>query len=317
MFDIRRYTGEDAAQWNQFVAQSKNGTFLFDRGYMDYHADRFDDYSLMCFLDGSLYAILPANHREKTLFSHQGLTYGGLVMSDEATTVRICTLFDEINNFLRAEGIERVVYKPVPRIFHRLPSDEDLYAIFVRCQAKLVGRKVSATVVPQRPVKWKRDRRYAANKGRTDGIEVRHSDDFKAFWAILTDNLACKHDAKPVHTLEEIELLHRRFPKNIQLWAAYAPTGEMLGATVLYVGEHFAHTQYMSASGEGKRLHAMDVLIDHLLHEAFPKVDFFDFGTSNLPDGNELHESLIYQKEGFGGRAVCYDSYEWKVTSEK
>ena len=313
MFEIRRYSADRADEWNQFVAQSKNGTFLFDRGYMDYHADRFDDHSLMCYLDSSLYTILPANHREKTLFSHQGLTYGGLVMTDEATTAKICTLFDEINDFLRAEGIERVVYKPVPRVFHKLPSDEDLFAIFLRCRAKLVGRKVSSAVVPQRPVKWKRYRRYAANKGRNDGVEVRQTDDFKAFWTILTDNLAQKHDAKPVHTFEEIALLHRRFPKNIQLWAAFAPTGEMLGATVMYVGEHFAHTQYMSASDEGKRLRAMDVLIDHLLHEVFPKVDFFDFGTSNLPDGNELHESLIYQKEGFGGRAVCYDTYEWDV----
>ena len=45
--DIRRYTPEKADEWNRFVAQSKNGTFLFDRRYMDYHADRFQDHSLM------------------------------------------------------------------------------------------------------------------------------------------------------------------------------------------------------------------------------------------------------------------------------
>ena len=35
--------------WDQFVAQSKNGTFLFQRNFMDYHADRFFDCSLMIY----------------------------------------------------------------------------------------------------------------------------------------------------------------------------------------------------------------------------------------------------------------------------
>ena len=315
MFDIRRYTADQTDEWNRFVAQSKNGTFLFDRGYMDYHSDRFRDHSLLCYLDGALYALLPANEHDGALYSHQGLTYGGLVMSAETTTEKVCALFDEINDFLREQGIRRVVYKPVPRVFHSLPSDEDLFAIFLKCRAKLVRRNVSSAIIPQRPVKWKSFRRYAANKGRNEGVEVRQCDDFEAFWAILTENLSTRHEAKPVHSLEEITLLHRRFPKNIQLWAAYAPTGQMIGATVLYVARQAVHTQYISASDEGRRLHAVDVIIDHLLHEAFPQVDFFDFGTSNLPNG-ELHESLIYQKEGFGGRAVCYDTYEWEVISE-
>ena len=37
---------------------------------------------------------------------------------------------------------------------------------------------------------------------------------------------------------------------------------------------------------------------------------YFDFGTSNEDMGRYLNEGLIYQKEGFGGRAVCYDWYE-------
>ena len=80
MIDIIRYTADRADEWNRFVAQSKNGTFLFDRGYMDYHADRFEDYSLMFFRDGRLFALLPANRDGDTLYSHRGLTYGGLVM---------------------------------------------------------------------------------------------------------------------------------------------------------------------------------------------------------------------------------------------
>ena len=89
MFDIRRYSADRADEWNAFVAVSKNATFLFDRRYMDYHSDRFQDCSLMVYYKSSLYALLPANLKGDTLYSHQGLTYGGLLM----------TLFESKNLF--------------------------------------------------------------------------------------------------------------------------------------------------------------------------------------------------------------------------
>ena len=79
MFEIVRYTPGHIAEWNQFVEASKNGTFLFDRRYMDYHADRFNDFSLMFYLGSRLLAVLPAHVVGDTLCSHNGLTYGGLL----------------------------------------------------------------------------------------------------------------------------------------------------------------------------------------------------------------------------------------------
>ena len=56
MFNIQRYTSDKQAEWDAFIAQSKNGTFLMQRGYMDYHSDRFVDCSLMFYLKEKLYA---------------------------------------------------------------------------------------------------------------------------------------------------------------------------------------------------------------------------------------------------------------------
>ena len=89
MFEVRRYTPDKASEWNRFVAQSKNGTFLFDRRFMDYHADRFEDCSLMVYRQGALYALLPANIKNDVLFSHGGLTYGGLIMSRHISTLQV------------------------------------------------------------------------------------------------------------------------------------------------------------------------------------------------------------------------------------
>ena len=59
MLEIRRYTPAMANEWNKFVAASKNGTFLFDRNFMDYHSDRFHDHSLLVYRGHQLYALLP------------------------------------------------------------------------------------------------------------------------------------------------------------------------------------------------------------------------------------------------------------------
>ena len=116
MFEIERYTDAQAGEWNAFVRSSKNGTFLFDRGYMDYHADRFADASLMCRRDGRLYALLPANRDGDALYTHQGLTYGGLVTGAEATAAGVLHLLAQMNARWRSEGVRRGVYQPVPYI---------------------------------------------------------------------------------------------------------------------------------------------------------------------------------------------------------
>ena len=313
MIEIRRYTAEKADEWNQFVAMSKNGTFLFYRGYMDYHADRFDDYSLMFYENGKLSALLPANRHNDVLYSHQGLTYGGLITTSENTTAKVCQLFAELNALLRDDGIRHVIYKPVPSVYHQLPAEEDLYALFVTCHAQLLGRDVSSVILPANLIKWKRDRHYAANKARTNGILISQSNDFASFWQILSNNLKQKFGASPVHSLYEIELLHSRFPENICLWVAYSKEGELLAGTVLYLCGAVVRSQYISASPDGKRLHAVDGLYDHIIHHAYPDARYIDLGTSNMPHSSDLHDSLIYQKEGFGARAVCFDTYEWTL----
>ncbi len=312
MFEIVRYTADKAEEWNKFVAESKNGTFLFDRHYMDYHSDRFQDYSLMFYRDGGLYALLPANREDNILWSHRGLTYGGIIMNAESTAARIQQLFRELNDYLRADGFIKVVYKPVPHIFHRIPSEEDIYSLFSVCDAKLIDRSISSTLILQYPLKWHRDRRYGINKAKAHDVTVDESQDLRGFWEVLTFNLRNKYDSCPVHSLEEIELLHDRFPQQIRLFTA-SKDGKVLGGTVLYITSTVVHTQYISANLEGKQWRVIDALFDYLLHECDWQQRYFDFGTSNEEDGRILVEPLIYQKEGFGGRGICYDWYEWTL----
>lgn len=312
MFEIRKYDIADRQEWDSFIGKSKNGTFLFKRGYMEYHNDRFDDYSLLVYDNKKLRAVLPANVKDDILQSHGGLTYGGLISDGCMTTETAMEVFSEINKYLLEQGIEKVVYKPTPWIYHTLPAEEDLYAIIQVCGAKLISREISSTVyLPNRP-KFSQLRRRCVNKARRNGIIVRESNDIATFWNILNANLEGRYGVSPVHTEKELSLLVSRFPDSIKLFMAYDGE-EALGGTLVFVMNEIVHTQYIAASPKGKTVGALDMVFDELINEEFSNYRFLDFGKSTEHHGIWLNKNLIHQKEGFGGRGVCYDVYEWNV----
>lgn len=312
MFEIRKYDIADRQEWDSFIGKSKNGTFLFKRGYMEYHNDRFEDYSLLVYDNKKLRAVLPANVKDDILQSHGGLTYGGLISDGCMTTETAMEVFSEINKYLLEQGIEKVVYKPTPWIYHTLPAEEDLYAIIQVCGAKLISREISSTVyLPNRP-KFSQLRRRCVNKARRNGIIVRESNDIATFWNILNANLEGRYGVSPVHTEKELSLLASRFPDSIKLFMAYDGE-EALGGTLVFVMNGIVHTQYIAASPKGKTVGALDIVFDELINKEFSNYRFLDFGKSTEQHGTWLNKNLIHQKEGFGGRGVCYDVYEWNV----
>ena len=312
MFEVRKYDIADRQEWDSFIGKSKNGTFLFKRGYMEYHNDRFEDCSLLVYDNKKLRAVLPANVKDNILQSHGGLTYGGLISDGCMTTEAAMEMFSEINKYLLEQGIEKVIYKPTPWIYHTLPAEEDLYAIIQVCGAKLVSREISSTVyLPNRP-KFSQLRRRCVNKARRNGIIVRESNDIATFWNILNANLEGRYGVSPVHTEKELSLLTSRFPDSIKLFMAYDGE-EALGGTLVFVMNEIVHTQYIAASPKGKTVGALDIVFDELINEEFSNYRFLDFGKSTEQHGTWLNKNLIHQKEGFGGRGVCYDVYEWNV----
>ena len=310
--EIRRYRREDKELWNSFVSKARNATFLFDRNYMDYHADRFDDNSFMFYHKGKLKAVLPANVAGDTLYSHQGLTYGGLLLDKKATVEDVLECFDSLNSWVCENGISKVVYKALPWIYQQYPSEEDLYALTWKCKAQLISRNIASTIVIDNKLKFAESRKSGIRKALSLNIEVGESNDVDGFWHVLEDNLGNRYNAKPVHTASEMKLLMSRFPNNIKLYVAKM-NGEIVGGTLIYVTPQVVHTQYISASVEGKKHGALDLLFDYIINKVYANCRYFDFGKSTEQGGAYLNEPLIFQKEGVGGRGVCYDWYQWEL----
>jgi len=141
------------------------------------------------------------------------------------------------------------------------------------------------------------------------GITVGESADLPAFWQILTQVLHDCHQVSPVHSLEEMQLLQSRFPEHIRLYTAYDADGRMLAGTLMYEMNHLVHAQYIASSPEGKEMGAVDALYAWLIGERYADKRYLDFGISTVQGGRVLNEGLVRQKEGFGARAVMYDSY--------
>lgn len=295
--------------WDSFVNKSKNGHFFFNRDYMDYHSESFKDHSLMIYNSkDKLIALLPANKVDRVIHSHQGLTFGGFIVDDKIKTTEMLEIFITVKRFLRDAGIEKLIYKCIPYIYHDKPSEEDRYALFVN-DASLVRRDVTSTIDLYEPPRYSKGRKWSINKAKKENILVCESSDYAAFWELLETVLQENHSAKPVHTLDEIKLLASRFPNNIRLFLAKKDSVILSGA-IIYENKNIAHTQYLANSNEGRDVGALDLIVDYLLTEYYKDKRYFDFGISCEQAGRFLNAGLIAQKEGFGARPVVHDFYE-------
>ncbi len=306
--EVQRYQGSNSDTWNDFVRASKNGTFLFDRDYMDYHSDRFVDHSLVLRSeDGRILALLPATERDGALYSHAGLTYGGLILGNGTGSVAAIEMLEAIRFYLASLDLTVLHYKTIPSIYHKQPAEEDRYALF-RAGAVLTRRDVLSVVPREDRLKYQERRARGVKASAKAGVQIVESQDFQPFWRILEDNLRERFGARPVHSLEEIKLLRSRFPECIRLFEARVEQQTAAGC-VIFETDRVAHVQYISTSEFGKKIHGLDALFDHLLRNVYPEKHFFDLGGSNGETGEELNKGLVEQKEGFGSRTIVHDYY--------
>lgn len=304
---IVHYSSDKQAQWNQFVDESKNGTFMLKRGYVEYHSDRFVDNSLMIYDNNKLIALLPASKHGDELRSHGGLTYGGLVVGRKMTVQLMLCIMEFLKPFLKEEGFKTLKYKRVPYIYYDYPSDEDLYALF-RVGAKLIRRDISTSIYLPDRIRFNERRRRNVKKAIKANLEFRQSYDFGQYIEMLAEVLASRHDTKPVHTADEIKLLADRFPDNIKLYASY-DGDRMLAGSVIFETPRVAHAQYIASSPEGRNCGALDFCFDQLINDIYSNKVYFDFGISTEERGWYLNEGLVEQKQEFGGRGVIYDEF--------
>lgn len=316
---VVRYHAHYREIWNEFVNIAQNATFLFHRSFMDYHADRFQDHSVMVFGDKELLAIFPANEKDNVIYSHGGLTYGGVAVAPSVQNYP--TILRNIFQYYQNQGLKKIYYKEIPFFYQKSkPIEPKFYPLSLSNQTlvhliRLCQQDMGAVIDLQSPIHFWHGREQAIKKAShaippLEIIEDSSFTQFEGFWnELLIPQLKNKYGLSPTHTLSEISLLAARFPQNIKQYNAYQQ-GEILAGATIFEDRQVAHCQYIASNNLGKELCATDFLFHYLIKEKYKNFRYFSFGISNEHGSNKVNRGLLQWKISWGAE-VCKHLHFW------
>lgn len=315
-FELVPYTSSHLDCWDSFCEDSCNATFLHSRLFLSYHEDRFTDLSLLIMNSGKLVGLFPAAQslsNTSLVVSHPGITYGGIIHQGKLLGSENIDTLSLIALHFKLAGYQKLIYKCIPHIYAKMPAQDDLYSLF-RLGASIDRSELSSCIdfSSRRPLNSRR--RRALKKSNQKVYVSTESILLKDLFFIVQDNLERKYRAKPVHTLDELELLINRFPSEIKVRTVLI-NGVVEAGVILFTSSNVWHAQYIAASQKAYEVSALDAVFDSIIREAqHSGARYFDFGTSNENNGLVLNDGLYRFKSEFGGGGVIYTSYILPLT---
>lgn len=316
MITIKTYNDSYKSEWDNFVDISKNSTFLFKRDFMDYHSEKFKDYSLLIYKNSKLIAVFPLNLKGGKVYSHQGLTYGGIIVKYDIKFIQYLELFTEILKYLYSSSIDKLFIKQIPVIYNSNFNGELDYLSYIS-GGVIYRRDIISVIDTQNYFKISKDRIQGYKRGLKNNLEIREVDNFDDFWnSLLIPTLSKKYSVKPVHNLDEIKQLKGSFKESIKQFNVYHKD-KIVAGTTIFQTKNVVHVQYIGSTTEKNFLGSLDFLFYKLIKEIYVDHRYFDFGNSHENEGMKINQGLNYWKEGFGARSVTQDFYEIETSNFK
>ncbi len=312
-YKITKYHKGLQSQWNDFIDRSDKGTFLHRRAYMDYHAGRFDDFSLLIYKDDKLIAILPAHRHNDTLIAHNGLTYSDFIYDKKLRIEGQISVMTETFAFLKSQGFTDFMVKTIPAFFHKQPNESNLY-LYQRMQGELTEVK-PFFVLHTQAFQLNKDRKKNLKRLQKQALFIK--DDIKYlqdYWVIVNQNLAKTYQSKPVHSFDEIDALSKKFPNQIKLFSIFDQT-QILGGALVFLINNVVHFQYINAHPDYDKS-AIDLLIFNIIERYKQDYQTISFGSSSTGHQN-LNAGLAYWKESFGCKILNQYFYRLKIDNYK
>lgn len=310
--------------WDDFVTnQSVNGTFLHTRRFLNYHPeDRFRDCSLLLHYDSHLAAVCPANLLEKEgkkiFLSHQGSTYGGLVIAKRYYKAKyVVAMVAELKEFLRKHGFGEAYLKLTPDIL-----SEDSALLEFACyyhgfsEYKEINPYIDYEYYKEPVIRnFSQGKKTHVHNCERENVTIRplqSEEEIGEYYDILCKNLK-KYDLAPVHSLAELlDLKYNRLKNECEFFGAYLDGTMVAGGLMFYFQKAMvAHTQYLSARSEYASLSPMTYLyywiIKTMKERGYRKLSW---GICTEERGRILNFGLLNNKEAYGSmhsnNHTCY-----------
>ena len=314
---VEKFGTKDGNKWDNFIWNSVNGTIFHTRKFLNYHPEgRFSDYSLIFYKKNNIFALISGIDKiidgTKTFISHQGASYGGFIFNK-------CSISDSsdlVNSFLKylkEKSFKRVLINNPPKIYYKEFSDYIDFSL-LREGFGFLKREISSYVaLPENYDfafrQFTSPTRTSIRKSQKEGVTVRESEEYKAFYNILERNLGMRHNVTPTHTLDELLILKNIFPEHIKLFAAYYKN-TMIGGIVTFECNSLVNLAfYISGNMDFQYMRPVDLLMGEVIRFSINKrYKYLDFGlfTVNM----EPNYGLGKFKEKFGAAGIFRDSFE-------
>lgn len=315
---IIKFTDSKRHEWDLFVSNSANGTFLHSRAFFDHNtSNQLEDFSLMIYEDDSLVALIPANvytHGEVKIFnSHNRATYGGIIYQSKTKTFKLIQILSQTELFLKNIGIHTIVIRPVFSIYANYECDNLLYALSINdFQIDSTDIEFAIRLQDNFQERYADTNKRNVKKAKKLNLEVIENTLFEDFWSLLEMNLLEKHNTKPVHSLVEIKtLLNLVGHESIKLFSVYHQGAVIAGIVVFLANKHVVHAQYIASDSKFQEYRPLNLLIDHIgIWAQENNYKFFNLGMASQPNENSLNVGLANFKESFG--AIGMMRYTWK-----
>lgn len=312
-FDVRTFERRDRDRWEELVAGSRNGTFVHGRDFIEATTGAFRDRSMVIGHRGRIVGVMPAADHPSdpsTIDSHPATSYGGIVHDGALAGERMVAAMEAVADHCYHEGARVLRYKSIPPIYQRVPSQDDVYALY-RSGAVRSRCELASVVDAETPRSVSRHRARHLRKAAASGLVIeRDHRRLPDFWSVLELRLAGKHDAAPQHTRSEIADLVRRLPGRVDCVVA-SDAGRVVAGAIVFLTGRVDHAHYLAADDRGYEIAALDAVIEDLVrHCAVTGARYLSLGTTTLHGGRVFNAGLHRYKSDFGAGSIVHETYD-------
>ncbi len=313
---IIEYDKSMAKKWDEFVAQTNNGTIFHTQKFLGYHPKgRFEHRHLIFEHRNRWMAVLPGAERDREgkriYVSHPGASFGGLALSRKAGVEATSKMVELWIDWAKKNGYEGVEFTRVPLIYHDLPEEHQDFALIIR-GAGFVKRELTAVlrIYPDSEENFalfRPEARTSTRKAMKAGVEITSDGDILGFYDVLEANLYARHNVTPTHSLDELIDLKNRFPNRIHQFNALLDGEILAGVTLWEVNPRAVIAFYISHSRKHQEHRPLNLLFWEIFQWASANgFSWFDFGTYTLD--MDPNFGLARFKESFGAKGVFRDT---------
>lgn len=305
MIEVRKYKAEDKKDWDSFVSQSDNGFFFFKRDFLEYHHKPFIDHSLLVYDNNKLKALVPINTKDHKAYSHQGITYGGLITPIKCKYADYILYINEVFNYLKKQNLHQISIKIQPSVYFRTQSNK-LDVIIQRNKLNIDECLIGAVLNCQHyilPTKRKLNIKSSLLKNHIFSTETELSD----FWKLVEICYPSRFGFKPVHSFDEISYLAKTFESNISIMSLREKSSNKLVAGLMvFEDDRMAKIQYIAY--DEKAIDLINLLYYETLDYYLKKKKSVDWGLSMDVNDGEVNTSILWLKEKFGASPIAVNT---------